>query len=138
MGTQITGYKRSCLFSRHRRSEQFCSRWPSIFGPKTSRAVQGKIDCNLLRPLSAHSDPFPKKCTKDKNFMQRSFFWCLRHGMAGISRDLRWDVPGEEKLYARKLWADFLHHTRQPPPQNVRFRDPLKHRNAMDVTFLGT
>ena len=27
--------------------------------------------------------------------------------MAGISRDLGRDVPGSEKLYASKLWADF-------------------------------
>ena len=43
----------------------------------------------------------------DKNFMQLAFFCCFRQGVAGMSRDLGRDVPGLEKLYARKLWADF-------------------------------
>ena len=43
----------------------------------------------------------------DKNFMQLAFFCCLRQGVAGMSRDLGRDVPDLEKLYARKLWADF-------------------------------
>ena len=42
----------------------------------------------------------------DKNFMQVAFFCCFRQGVARISRDLGWDVPDLEKLYARKLWAD--------------------------------
>ena len=41
----------------------------------------------------------------DKNSMQVAFFWCFRQGVAGMSRDLGWDVPDLEKLYARKLWA---------------------------------
>ena len=44
----------------------------------------------------------------DKNFMQVAFFCCFRQGVAGMSRDLGRDVPDLEKLYARKLWADFL------------------------------
>ena len=43
----------------------------------------------------------------DKNFMQVALFCCFRQGMAGMSRDLGRDVPDLEKLYARKLWADF-------------------------------
>ena len=43
----------------------------------------------------------------DENFMQVAFFCCFRHGVAGMSRDLGRDVPDLEKLYARKLWADF-------------------------------
>ena len=43
----------------------------------------------------------------DKNFMQVAFFCCFRQGVAGMSRDLGRDVPDLEKLYARKLWADF-------------------------------
>ena len=39
--------------------------------------------------------------------MQVAFFCCFRQGVAGISRDLGRDVPDLEKLYARKLWADF-------------------------------
>ena len=34
-------------------------------------------------------------------------FCCFRQGVAGMSRDLGRDVPDLEKLYARKLWADF-------------------------------
>ena len=33
-------------------------------------------------------------------------FCCFIKGVAGMSRDLGWDVPDLEKLYARKLWAD--------------------------------
>ena len=44
----------------------------------------------------------------DKNFMQVPFFCCFRQGVAGMSRDLGRDVPDKEKLYTRKLWADFL------------------------------
>ena len=43
----------------------------------------------------------------DKNFMQAAFFCCFRQGVGGMSRDLGRDVPDLEKLYARKLWADF-------------------------------
>ena len=43
----------------------------------------------------------------DKNFMQVAFFCCFGQGVAGMSRDLSRDVPDLEKLYARKLWADF-------------------------------
>ena len=39
--------------------------------------------------------------------MQVAFFCCFRQGVAGMSRDLSRDVPDLEKLYARKLWADF-------------------------------
>ena len=42
-----------------------------------------------------------------QNFMQLAFFCCFRQGVAGMSRDLGRDVPDLEKLYARKLWADF-------------------------------
>ena len=42
-----------------------------------------------------------------QNFMQVAFFCCFRQGMAGMSRHLGRDVPDLEKLYARKLWADF-------------------------------
>ena len=41
--------------------------------------------------------------------MQVAFFCCFRQGVAGMSRDLGRDVPVLEKLYARKLWADFSH-----------------------------
>ena len=32
--------------------------------------------------------------------MQVAFFCCFRQGVAGMSRDLGWDVPDLEKLYA--------------------------------------
>ena len=47
----------------------------------------------------------------DKNFMQVALFCCFRQGVAGMSRDLGRDVPDLEKLYARKLWADFSYPT---------------------------
>ena len=39
--------------------------------------------------------------------MHVAFFGCFRQGVAGMSRDLGRDIPDLEKLYARKLWADF-------------------------------
>ena len=56
----------------------------------------------------------------DKNFMQVAFFCCFRQGVAGMSRDLGRDVPDLEKLYARKLWADFSH----PRNMNIFVRVP--------------
>ena len=50
----------------------------------------------------------------DTNFMQVAFFCCFRQGVAGMSRDLGRDVPDLEKLYARKLWADFSYPTYRP------------------------
>ena len=50
----------------------------------------------------------------DKNFMQVAFFCCFRQGVAGMSRDLGRDVPDLEKLYARKLWADFSYTIHYP------------------------
>ena len=43
----------------------------------------------------------------DKSSMQGAFFCCFRQGVVGMFRDLDRDVPGSEKLFARKLWADF-------------------------------
>ena len=45
----------------------------------------------------------------DKKLYASGLFCCFRHGVAGMSRDLGRDVPDLEKLYARKLWADFSH-----------------------------
>ena len=56
----------------------------------------------LGRIFLGHPGP-RRRDIPDKNFMQVAFFCCL----AGMSRDLGWDVPDLEKLYARKLWADF-------------------------------
>ena len=42
--------------------------------------------------------------------MQVALFCCFRQGVAGMSRDLGRDVPDLEKLYARKLWADFSYN----------------------------
>ena len=39
----------------------------------------------------------------DRNLMQVAFFCGFRHGVAGISRDLGWDVLDLEKLSARNI-----------------------------------
>ena len=39
----------------------------------------------------------------DKDLMQVALFCCFRQGVAGMSWDLGWDVPGLEKLYARNF-----------------------------------
>ena len=38
-----------------------------------------------------------------------------------MSRDLGRDVPDLEKLYARKLWADFRTLKPEPPPSQDLF-----------------
>ena len=48
----------------------------------------------------------------DKKFMQVACRCCSRQGVAGTSRDLGRDVPDMEKLYARKLCADFSYPIR--------------------------
>ena len=60
----------------------------------------------LGRIFLGHPGP-RRRDIPDKNFMQVAFFCCFRQGVAGMSRDLGRDVPDLEKLYARKLWADF-------------------------------
>ena len=49
-----------------------------------------------------------------------------------MSRDLGRDVPDLEKLYARKLWADFSYPKKIPAifqcqiPRQIRRRNPQK------------
>ena len=57
----------------------------------------------------------------DKSFMQGALFWLFQTGKSGMSRDLGRDVPGSEKLYARKLWADFSF-----PTINCHYRELLR------------
>ena len=98
-----------------------CASW-AVSGPDRSRVAVGWITFPL-RVLSSgpknslnikflggiflgHPGP-RRRDIPDKNFMQVAFFCCFRQGVAGMSRDLGRDVPDLEKLYARKLWADF-------------------------------
>ena len=60
----------------------------------------------LGRIFLGHQAP-RRRDIPDKNFMQVSFFCCFRQGVAGMSQDLGRKVPDLEKVYARKLWADF-------------------------------
>ena len=69
----------------------------------------------------AHLGP-RRRDIPDKNFMQVAFFCCFRQGVAGMSRDLGRDVPDLEKLYARKLWADFSY-----PVNGGRDHNPNSH-----------
>ena len=52
--------------------------------------------------------------------MQGAFFCYFRQGEAGMSRDLGRDVPDLEKLYGRKLWADFSYPTKSFPLNKER------------------
>ena len=72
----------------------------------------------------AHQGP-RRQDIPDKNFMQVAFVCCFRHGVAGMSRDLGRDVPDMEKLYARKLWADFSHPIIEYPQMWVWPQVPL-------------
>ena len=59
-------------------------------------------DKGLGRIFLGHQGP-TRRDLPDKIFMQGAFFCSFRHGMAGMSRDLRREVPGSEKLYARNF-----------------------------------
>ena len=83
-------YKRECL------KELFCIR---------SEKKQPKHRV-FGRDIPGHPGP-RRRDIPGKNFMQVAFFCCFRQGVAGMCRDLGRDVPDLEKLYARKLWADF-------------------------------
>ena len=59
--------------------------------------------------------------------MQEAFFSSFRQGVAGMSRDLGRGVLDLEKLYARKLRADFSHERKKTPKENLHKefrRDP--------------
>ena len=71
--------------------------------------------------------PAPKRRDiPDKNFMQLAFFCCFTQRVAWMSRDLGRDVPDLEKLYARKLRADFsypiYYHARRKSVSQVLFQ----------------
>ena len=55
-----------------------------------------------------------------KLYASGPFFCCFRQGVAGMCRDLGRDVPDLEKLYARKLWADFSHPKTSPAFFNAK------------------
>ena len=74
-----------------------------------------------------------------KNFMQVAFFCCFRQGVAGMSRDLGRDVPDLERLYARKLWADFSYPNVSDLFPRVLFALlPLLLATSLPPLFLGT
>ena len=82
----------------------------SALGKRTVSQVRKnslKIKC-LGSIFLRHPGP-KRRDIPDKNFMQVALFCCFRQGVPGMSRDLGRDVPDLEKLYARKLWADFSH-----------------------------
>ena len=75
----------------------------------TSLYQEGKNSLKIKfldRIFLGHQGP-RRRDIPDKNSMQVALFCCFRQGVAGMSRDLGGDVPDLEKLYARKLWADF-------------------------------
>ena len=70
--------------------------------------------------------------------MRVAFLCCFRQGVAGMSRDLGRDVPDLEKLYARKLWADFSypifwHFLKMPDHLWKLFPDHLGLREVRNV-----
>ena len=73
------------------------------YRPKKNNSLNIKF---LGRIFLGHPGP-RRRDIPEKNFMSVAFFCCFRQGVAGMSRDLGRDVPDLEKLYARKLWADF-------------------------------
>ena len=61
--------------------------------------------------------------------MQVALFCCFRQRVAGMSQDLGQDVPGLEKLYAGKLWADFSFP--------VKIQDTLNHDKGQKSAISG-
>ena len=79
----------------------------SILIPFLKSGRKNSLNIKFLgRIFLGHEGP-RRRDILDKNFMQVAFSSCFRQGVAGMSRDLGRDVPDLEKLYARKLWADF-------------------------------
>ena len=80
---------------------------PSHGGISRNQDRKSSLNRKLLGGIFlGHQGP-RRRDIPDKNFMQVAFFCCFRQGVAGMSRDLGRDVPDLEKLYARKLCADF-------------------------------
>ena len=78
----------------------------AVAGP-CFRSEKNRLNIKFLGGIFlGHPGP-RRRDVPDNNFMQAAFFCCFRQGVAGMSRHLGRDVPDLEKLYARKLWADF-------------------------------
>ena len=103
-----------------------------------SAASQVRKNCLNIKFLGriflGHPGP-RRRDIPDKNFMQVAFFCCFRHGVAGMFRDLGWDVPDLEKLYARKLQADFSYPNKVLWEGSQTLR--LRKRGLPSGAFLG-
>ena len=84
-----------CRFSLFPREQSICQERKSSLNIKFLGGI-----------FLGHQGP-RRRDIPDKNFVQVAFFCCFRQGVAGMSRGLGREVPGLEKLYASKLWADF-------------------------------
>ena len=76
---------------------------------KTIRSEKNCLNIKFVGGIFLGHPGSRRRDIPDKNFMQVALFCCFRQGMAGMSRDLGRDVRDLEKLYARKLWADFAY-----------------------------
>ena len=69
----------------------------------TQEGKKKKLKIKLLgRIFLGHQGP-RRRDIADKTFMEVAFFCCIRHGVAGMSRDLGRDVPDLEKHFARNF-----------------------------------
>ena len=85
---------------------------PTQLGPIQNQVRKNSLNLKFLGGIFlGHPGP-RRRDIPDKNFMQVALFCCFRQGVAGMSQDLGRDVPDLEKLYARKLWADFSYPTK--------------------------
>ena len=96
--------------TRKGRTQLFPTPWEGLTFPRSLNQVRkNSLNIKFLGGIFL-GHPWPRRRdVPDKNFMQVTFFCRFRQGVAGMSRDLGRDVPDLEKLYARKLWADFLY-----------------------------
>ena len=94
--------------------------------PSDSQVRKNSLNIKFLGGIFL-GHPGPRRWDiPDKNFMQVALFCCFRQRVAGMSRDLGRDVPDLEKLYARKLWADFSYPRFQKGQKWLKFQKWLK------------
>ena len=91
-----------------------CPQSLSIFSGQNSGPKKNSLNIKFLGGIFLGHPAPRRRDIPDKNFLQVAFFYCFRPGVAGMSRDLGRDIPDLEKLYVRKLWADFSHPIFRP------------------------
>ena len=76
--------------------------YPGIFSGTEKQPKHKVFGRDLLGTSGTQTSGYP-----GQKLYASGLFLLSRQGVARMSRDLGRDVPDLERLYARKLWADF-------------------------------